>query len=249
LQEQDRLALNSVEDFMITVNKALVVDNHKPTCSFIADALRASNIDAYGITDSTRVDDCLQNQSFDAVFLASNMPAPDGLELAGRIRRSPRHRKSLIVLLGSDAAERNFISRAYEAGANFILFKPLDQPMLTKLLRVTRAPIERERRRCARVEVQCPMTVGYGKHRISCSTINLSMTGALIGTPHVFPTDAALRFELMLDSDRSSITGSARVIRQVADESAGIEFQGLDSTAFYKLEEFLLPHILKLENQ
>jgi CheY-like chemotaxis protein len=232
---------------MITVNKALVVDTHEPTCSFIADALRASNIDVYGITDSSRVDDCLQSRNFDAVFLASNMPAPDGLELTERIRRSPRHQKTLIVLLGSDGTERNFIARAHQAGANFILFKPLDRSMLMKLLRVTRAPIEMERRRCARIEVQCPMTIDYGKRSFDCTTINLSMTGALISSSHSFPTDSILHFDLRLGGS-SSIVGSARVIRTIAGESAGIEFQSLGSSESYKLEEFLLPLILKRQS-
>ncbi len=129
--------------------KVLVVDDDPITCELIEEVLGSVGIDAHALTDSNPAAACLEEEKFDAVFLDVRMPPPDGIELARRMRASGINQKTLIVMITGEQ-DRAFLTRAFELGANFVLFKPVDRHGLLRLIRATQGSIERERRRFSR---------------------------------------------------------------------------------------------------
>ena len=65
---------------MASIEKALVIDDHQPTSEFIAEILRACEIETYNTSDSKLAEARLRRERFDVVFVDAKMPAPDGLE-------------------------------------------------------------------------------------------------------------------------------------------------------------------------
>ena len=78
------------------------------------------------------------------------MTSPDGPELTRQMRDSTFNRMTPVVLI-SDDQRPTAVSQGFEAGASFFLYKPIDKERLLRLVRVTQASAEHERRRTRRV--------------------------------------------------------------------------------------------------
>ena len=111
------------------IEKALVIDDHLPTSEFIGEILRACEIETYNTSDSKLAEARLRHEKFDVVFVDAKMPPPDGLELARRIRASGPNKRATIVMVTGEQGS-HFMQRVFEAGVNFVIFKPVDRQAL-----------------------------------------------------------------------------------------------------------------------
>ncbi|MEO8104235.1 MAG: response regulator [Betaproteobacteria bacterium] len=69
----------------------------------------------------------------DLILLDINMPKVDGIAVAARVRQEARTRLTPIVMLTSSARPEDVL-RAFEAGANSYLVKPLDSKRLLEVV-------------------------------------------------------------------------------------------------------------------
>jgi CheY-like chemotaxis protein len=157
------------------------------------------------------------------------MPPPDGVELARQIRASRVNASTVIVMITGEE-ERTLMKRAFDAGVEFFLFKPVARNKLLKLIRVAEGPIERERRRFTRVQLRCRASLESGSDRLEGTTLDLSFGGALIQSDRVVGT--------------SPMRSVARVIRTVGTDCMGIQFEKIGPDDSSRLQECLLPLIL-----
>ncbi len=224
-------------------SKVLVVDDDPLTCELIHEVLSSAEIEAYGVTDSREAATQLQQNKFDAAFLDVRMPSPDGIELTRQIRDSGLNKKTLVVMITGEGEQR-FLTRAFEVGVDFVLFKPVDRQVLLRLLRVTRGPMERERRRFTRVNVGCRVAIESGQDQARGMTTDLSVSGMLVRASRVFAVDSLVHVNLELDAKNPAIRGTARVVRHVGEDSMGLQFENLGSAENERLQEFLAPLIL-----
>src|ERR1700690_4380854 len=115
-------------------SRVLVVDDDVATCELFREVLRSMDIDSLVLTHSGQAVTCLAREKFDAVFLDVNMPKPDGIELTEKIRSGGVNASTpILVITGDD--DRALLGRAFAAGANFFLFKPIAKPDILRLLR------------------------------------------------------------------------------------------------------------------
>jgi CheY-like chemotaxis protein len=224
-------------------NKILVVDDDAPTCELIQEVLTAAEIEACSVINSSVAALQLRQQKFDAVFLDVRMPSPDGIELARQIRATGLNRRIPIVMIAGEGDKR-FLTRAFEAGANFVLFKPVDRHALLRLLRVTQGPIDHERRRFTRVDVHCKVLLEFEQERIRYTSINLSANGMLVHGARQFPVGSQVRIELELTKGTPPLNAVARVARLAGEDSMGLELKNITPSGAERFQEFLLPHIL-----
>lgn len=163
----------------------LVVDDDRPTCELICEILRSAGMEANSVTDSAEAVERLQREKFHAVFLDMRMPPPDGLELARQVRAS-RVNASTVMVMISGEQDRTLMRRAFEAGVEIFLFKPIERNKLLRLIRAAEGPIERERRRFTRVRLCCRVSMEAGNDRLAGTTLDLSLSGALVHSRHTF---------------------------------------------------------------
>ena len=142
--------------------KVLIVEDSLALCELIREVLAAHGIDAHGITDSTQAASRLMDEKFDAVFLDVHMPPPDGIELTRRMRRAGPNQAAPIVII---TGEKNpgLMARAFQAGANLFLFKPVDRIKLLRILRILQVPMERERQRSQLEQVDRKVSIDSGQ--------------------------------------------------------------------------------------
>jgi DNA-binding response OmpR family regulator len=230
------------------IEKALVIDDHLPTSEFIGEVLRACEIETYNTSDSKLAEARLRREKFDVIFVDAKMPPPDGLELARRIRSAgPNKRATIIMVTGEQGS--HFMQRVFEAGVNFVIFKPVDRQALMRLLRVTQGAVERERRRYARVVTACKVSMDLKGVSAHGTTIDMSLTGMRVRMSRCFPDNSIVSTTLELAPETPKLNLKCRVVRQIDDNSMGVEYESLDEQVSQKLEEFLLPRVLRMVAQ
>ncbi|HET6929292.1 MAG TPA: response regulator [Candidatus Acidoferrum sp.] len=194
--------------------RILVVDDDSLTAELTAEILLSAGMDASFPTSSAEAAERLKREKYHAVFLDMRMPAPDGVELARQIRASNVNASAVIVMITGEE-DRTTMRRAFEAGVEFFLFKPVERSKLLKLIRVTEAPIERERWRFFRVRLRCRVSIEAGNERFEGTTLGLSFGGALVQSHRSFPSGTLLTVNLELWAGKSLLPTAVRVIRIV----------------------------------
>jgi CheY-like chemotaxis protein len=221
----------------------LVVDDDPLACELISEILRSAGMEVEGVTRSAEAAERLAREKFHAVFLDMHMPPPNGVELARQVRKSRVNSSTVIVMITGEE-DRTAMGRAFEAGVEFFLFKPVARNKLLKLIRVAEGPIERERRRFARVRLRCRVSIESAKGRLEGTTLDLSLGGMLVESQHILPPDTLVTASLELEAGTPPLRSAARVVRTIDPNCMGVQFEDLGSKESSRLQEFLLPLIL-----
>jgi CheY-like chemotaxis protein len=228
--------------------RVLVVDDAPEICELMRAVLCSAGMEVLTISNSQEAASQLLREKFDAVFLDVKMPAPDGIELAERARAIGFNQKTPIVMITGDT-DPAVQERAFRAGANFLLYKPLDRRRLLRILRVTRNTIEKERRRFQRVNVRCKAVVETGAAYIEGSTLDMSLNGVLIQAQTALPAGTKVTLSLQLRPGVPPLRASAKVVRLIGEDCMGLEIAVISADDSLRLQEFLLPLILNASEE
>lgn len=242
LRHLDRLARGQ-KKVGNTPSNVLIVDDDPLTCELICEILRSAGMEANYVTHSAEAAERLRCEKYHAVFLDMRMQPPDGIELARQVRASGMNASAVIVMITGEE-ERTVMKRAFEAGVEFFLFKPVERHKLLKLIRAAERPIEREKRRSTRVRVRCRVSMESHNDRLEGATLDLSLVGALVQSQYTFAPDTRVTVSLELETGKVPLRLEARVIRTVGTDCMGIQFENLGAKESRQLQEFLLPLIL-----
>jgi CheY-like chemotaxis protein len=224
-------------------SKILIVDDDPAVCEMIQDVLNSADIETITDTSSQQAVTRLELEKFQAVFLDMNMPSPDGLELTRWIRASGLNRTTPIVMItGED--DRTLLARAFEAGASFFLFKPIDRHRMLRLIRVAEGPMQREARRYQRVKVSCKVSIELNQEQVSGIALDLSLGGMFVQASRTLPAGSIVLVRLELGPGAPPLNLAARVVRSSANNSMGLQLENNGPEQNKKLQEYLLPLVL-----
>ena len=200
-------------------------------------------INARAVSSGAQAATQLMERKYDAIFLDFNMPPPDGMELTKRIRGSEINRSTTIVMI-TGADDRGLMTRAFQAGANLFLFKPIDRMRLLRLIQVSIVPIDRERRRLQRVKIKCKVWIESEQNRFDGETLDISLNGMMVRANRVLPVGSTVNVGLTLPSVNEPIRTPARVVRIVGTEFMGLQLESIGKVESERLGEFLVPLIV-----
>src|ERR1700755_2854837 len=114
------------------MQRVLIIDDSSATRAYIRAALEAEEVtEATSGFDALRI---LPRSRFDLLLVDINMPNINGLELISFIRRSETHRETPLMIISTEASERDR-SRAFQLGANAYLAKPFTADALLTAVR------------------------------------------------------------------------------------------------------------------
>lgn len=221
-------------------NRALIVDDEAEACELIRNVLSSHGMDALILTRSASAAGHLWAEKFSIILLDLRMDSPDGIELTRRIRVSGINQKTPIVIL-SDDEDPAALSEGFEAGANFFLYKPIDQARLTKLILVTQGIVEHERRRFRRVPLRSKVRLTSGHDDVEGETIDVSLNGLLVKAESLLPPGTRAQVSLYLTPGVRPVVGSGSIMRIVGKSQMGIQLDKLATSESTRLEQFLLP--------
>jgi CheY-like chemotaxis protein len=221
---------------------ALVVDDNPDICNLIETILNSAGMEAVVPKDTIQATELVRNRKFDAVFLDVNMPAPDGIELTRLMRASGCNQKTTVIMItGTD--DPYVVRRGFQAGANFLLFKPVNNERLLNLSRIAQNAAQRERRRFQRVAVSRNVQICLDGDILEGETIDVSCDGLLVRAARTFAQGCRVKVRLLLSSGTQPITANGTVVRLVGP-LMGIRLDKIGSDGTKRLEEFLLPFVL-----
>jgi CheY-like chemotaxis protein len=223
--------------------RILVVDDDPTVCELVQEVLDLAGLESLSLTSSEEAATHLAREKFGAVFLDVRMPFPDGIELTRRVRASGLNRTTPIVVITGEE-DRSILARAFEAGASFFLFKPIDRHRMLRLIRVTETTVQREARRFQRVRIECNVSLQCGKDTLRGVTLDLSMNGMLVQVSSAVPVGSSTHVSLELKSGARPVHLIARVVRAVGQDCLGLQIENAGSEESKRLQEFLLPLIL-----
>jgi two-component system, chemotaxis family, chemotaxis protein CheY len=127
------------------MQRVLIIDDSSATRAYIRAALEAE--EDMEVTEATSGFDALRilpRSRFDLLLVDINMPNINGLELISFIRRSETHRETPLMIISTEASERDR-SRAMQLGANAYLAKPFTADALLAAVRDLQAASARKR--------------------------------------------------------------------------------------------------------
>ncbi|MFZ3581666.1 response regulator [Loktanella sp. DJP18] len=120
--------------------KILAVDNDPFVLDFLSEMAAKADFPEISTAASGEVVlDMLRNEniSFDCLLLDISLPGMDGIELCSLARKIPAYSKIPIIILNA-RTERDFINRAFGAGATDYVKKPLDITVFQACLRMAK---------------------------------------------------------------------------------------------------------------
>jgi len=224
-------------------NKVLIVDDDPALCEFIQEVLVSEKMQAQIMMDGVQAAARLQKERFDAVFLDMRMPSLDGVELAKRIRSSGMNQSTPLVMITGDN-DQKVMQLAFQAGVNLFLFKPVDRSRLMRLLNAADNFIASRRMRFARIRASKAVSIESGGHRISGTSLDLSMGGIFVRSSGTLPIGSAVNLRLELQAGQPPVQLSARVVRVSGNDCMGLQIESGGDEGTRRLESFLRPLIL-----
>ncbi len=223
--------------------RILVVDDDPLSGELISEILSSAGMDTSFLTSSVEAAGRLKREKYHAVFMDMRMPPPDGVELARQIRASGVNASTIIVMITGEE-ERTLMKRAFDAGVQLFLFKPVERNKLLKLIRVAEHSIEQERRRFTRVPLQRPVSLHANDKQLEGTTVDISFDGMLVQSYLVFPSGTRVQVTLDLQNGSTPLQLEARVLRTLGTDRMAVQFKSQNATERNRLQEFLLPLIL-----
>jgi len=185
-------------------HKVLIVDDDPALCEFIQEVLLSEKMQAQIMMDGVQAAARLQKERFDAVFLDMRMPSLDGVELAKRIRSSGMNQSTPLVMITGDN-DQKVMQLAFQAGVNLFLFKPVDRSRLMRLLNAADNFIASRRMRFARIRASKAVSIESGGHRISGTSLDLSMGGIFVRSSGTLPIGSAVNLRLELQAGQPPV--------------------------------------------
>jgi len=221
----------------------LVVDDDLLECQLLQRTLHAAEIQALTLTDSRQALEIVRKQTFDAIFVDVNMPSPDGMEVTRQIRTSETNGKTPVIMI-TGHEDHSVVTRGFQAGINFFLYKPIVKDRLLNLVRITHSVNRVEKRRFHRVIARQKAWIIWGQDALEAQTVDLSLNGLLVRSTRTFPSGSRIMVRLELFPGKGALAIPGVVARVAAPDSMGIHFDSIGWRESKQLQDFLLPLML-----
>jgi DNA-binding response OmpR family regulator len=241
-RESGNKDLSRVKAPKVAQRRALVVEDEPAMCALIQEVLGSVDIEAVTPAKSIENEIHFHEEKFDVVIIGLCEPSVDGVELVRKIRKSGYNRTTPIIMI-SDDQRPCALTRGFEAGASFFVYKPIDRAHLTSLIRATQGTMEHERRRFRRIPIQVKVRLKSDKAEFLGETIDISLNGALVRSPQTLPVGSLIEVSLYLFDGTHPIVGLGSVVRILSSTQMGILLDRFPITEIGRLQEYLLPRI------
>jgi hypothetical protein len=156
----------------------------------------------------------------------------------GKLARvaAPQRRSVLFALVGASSS----LSDTSQAGANVVLYKPLEMEQVRCSLRVGRELMRADRRQASRNRVETLVYLQFGVAAMPALVLDLSEQGLALQTPEPFPAVREVPLRFALPGTSHVIDAVGEVIWSDDSGRAGLFFSQLKATPRKYLNNWLL---------
>ena len=191
--------------------------------------------------------DVITEQKFNAVVVDFDDPQSAALTLEN-LSKARYHRHAVTVALLADRAK---VRNAFGNGANFVVYKPVNEEQAEGTLRAAASLIRNERRTSFRVPVQVPVTLTSNgqDNAINGILLDLSEEGMDVLASQPLYCSAVLSARFMLPNLLSDLALSGEVVWANPNGESGIHFADVSENARVMLCAWLADHAKQIPLQ
>jgi CheY-like chemotaxis protein len=178
----------------------------------------------------------LTRQRFEAIIV--DCAGPGSAEVLRSARSSPGNRRAVAVaILDPESGMRS----AFEAGANFVLYKPVSVERSKSSFRAARALMKKERRRNSRVEVRIPVEMSSLESgaRFKVNTTDLGEGGLAVTLPKRSKPHGSWGLSFTLPGSTAALQVDAEFAWEGSGTQVGLRFREQTPEFARQLREWL----------
>lgn len=215
---------------------AIILTRDQHVFSQLVDVLQATQLKVEGSLSPGETLVKLQKGRFDAVFIDCGS-VPDATDILEALRSGKSNRRAIAFAITEDPHDSQ---RAFTAGANFVIEKPLSAERVVRALRAAHGLIVRERRRYFRLPLDATVTIeSMGKESSRWNIIDVSERGlgAIVPDGQEVPR-GSVKIKFRIPQIVEAIEGKALVVWNRTGK-VGLEFTTLQPNSRMELDKWI----------
>lgn len=215
---------------------ALILTRDQHVFSQLVEVLQATQLKVDGSLSPSETLVKLQRSRFDAVFIDCGS-IPDSTDILEALRNGRSNRRAIAFAVTEDPHDSQ---RAFRAGANFVIEKPLSAERIVRALRAAHGLIVRERRRYFRLPLDATVTIEtMGKETSRWNVIDVSERGlgAIVPAGQEVPR-GSVKIKFRIPQVVEAIEGKALVVWNRTGK-VGLEFTTLQPNSRVELDKWI----------
>ncbi len=231
-----RASMGAVSCVLMKLNVLLMCRN-QPSLRVLATAFQGIQIEAEVCLSAPDAMELLVKGHYSALVLDFDLPgAAQVASMAHLI--APDRRPVLFVMIGAMTP----VGGAFQAGANFVLYKPLEAEQVVRSLRAARGFMNPDRRRAPRHPVQSLVYLHFDVGEIPALMLDVSEQGLALQAPEPLPPVQEVPLRFVLPGTAHSVEGVGQVIWSNENGRAGMFFSRLTPASRKYLKDWLHKH-------
>ena len=177
------------------------------------------------------------------VIADMHLPDLDGRGICRRFKTNPRWGAPPVVLLARPDSPEDH-AEAVRAGADEVLFKPLERDALIAAVR--RLTDHDSPRGLPRAQIERPVEISARGQRIQGVVRNVSRGGLFVDAPLPFNQSEEVALHFSLDGKDATVSPTAQVVWSQSDDEGkdhvGLRFLEIDALTVEKLDHYVNDH-------
>ncbi len=188
----------------------------------LAKALDTLEMESEDCATAQEALDLVMLRHYSALVLDFDMPG--AATVARMVRLCPAHRRPVIFAMIGVATE---IADTFQAGANFILYKPLALEQVRRCLRAGRGFMRPDRRQSPRQPIESLVYLQFGIVALPAMVLDLNLEGMALQAPEPLPPVQHIPLRFVLPGAENMVEGTGEVIWADDGGRAGLLFSRL----------------------
>jgi CheY-like chemotaxis protein len=221
--------------------RVLLVSFDKATVEALSDVMEQMGIYVEVCPDRKAASRQLCNTKYEGLIV-DLVQGEDGLDLLRSLPDFTANKSAVSCAILNDIHQK---ASAFQAGANFILERPLDVQAVSRTVRAAYPMMVRERRRYFRCPVETPTFVTCEPDiEFQASSVNISEAGMAILVPEPLKTGQKIKLRLRIPGNPNILNISGEVCwANDATGRAGIQFHEVSTAVAEALASWLLARL------
>jgi CheY-like chemotaxis protein len=221
--------------------RVLLVSHDKTAVETLCDIMEQMGVYVEVCPDRKAASPKLCNSKYEGVIV-DLMQGEDGLDLLKSLTDFTSNKSAVSCAILNDANPK---ASAFQAGANFVLERPLDFQTVARTIRAAYPMMVRERRRYFRCPVETPTFIACEPDiKFQANSVNISEAGMAILSPVQLKAGQKIKIKVRIPGsmDLLNISGEICWANDVTGR-AGIQFQEVSQAVAEALSTWLLERL------
>ena len=199
----------------------------------------AATFDRVGIQQRTclsasEIIDRLAREHHSALVLDFDLPGAG--QVARMVRLAPPQRRPVIFAIIGALTE---VSGTFQAGANFVIYKPLTNEQVTRSLRAARGFMQPDRRRAQRHPLEAVVHLQFGITTLPAVLLDVSEDGLAVQAAEPLVAAGQVPFRFVLPGSRQTVEGAGEMVWADDNGRAGMFFARLTAASQKHLKNWI----------